>query len=253
MTAPSWMRKFHKAPSDSRMPLFIFPHAGAGASAYRTLSKLASTEFDVVIFQYPGRQDRAAEPALSNLSDVAAGAFAEFVDSEYNNGEPFMTFGHSMGAVVSFEFARLAERAGIPQQQATLSAAVAPSRGQFRPPAPTDDEELLDHLAELEGTGADVLASRELMRMTLPVLKADHAASDAYRCPQDVTVATRIHAIGGDNDPIVALADLNGWRNHSHDVEVTIFDGGHFYLNDHLPEIVDILVADANVPARSLR
>ncbi|MDL9937472.1 alpha/beta fold hydrolase [Gordonia sp. ABSL1-1] len=250
MAPTGWIRKFHKTTPDATIPLLIFPHAGAGASSYRALSKLLSAHFDVIIFQYPGRQDRVAEPPCTDLADIAAGAFAEFQTSEYNNGVPFMTFGHSMGAVVSFQFARLAEAAGVAQRQATLSAAVAPCRGAFRPPAPTGDEELLDHLASLEGTGADVLASRELMRMTLPVLKADHAAADAFRCPQDITIATRIHAIGGDADPLVTLADLNGWRTHASDVEVTIFDGGHFYLNDHLEEITELLVQDAALPAQ---
>lgn len=250
MAKPGWIRKFHKTSPEVTTPMLIFPHAGAGASTYRELSKLLSTDFDVIVFQYPGRQDRVAEPPMTDLADIAAGAFTEFEASEYNNGVPFMTFGHSLGGVTSFEFARLAEAAGLPQHQATISAAVAPSRGAFRPPAPTDDEELLDHLVSLEGTGADVLASRELMRLTLPVLKADHAAADAYRCPQDVRISTRIHALGGDSDPLVGLADLNAWRNHSPDVEVTVFDGGHFYVNDHLRDVADLLVADAATPAR---
>ncbi|GAB17603.1 putative thioesterase [Gordonia effusa NBRC 100432] len=249
MDKPGWIRKFHKPDVDARIPLLIFPHAGAGASAYRSLSKALSAHFDVIIFQYPGRQDRLAEPPLEDLADIAAGAFAEFRASSYNRGVPIMTFGHSMGAVTSFEFVRLAEAAGIPVRQVTLSAAVAPCRHEFRPPSPTDDEELLDHMAALQGTGNDVLASRELMRMALPVLKADHAAADAYRCPLDVKIATRIHALGGDSDPIVALADLNGWRQHSDDVEVTVFDGGHFYLNEHLEDIVELLAEDAREQA----
>ncbi|GAA5066835.1 thioesterase II family protein [Nocardia callitridis] len=245
MHKPGWIRKFHKSDSPQRTPLLIFPHAGAGASAYRKLSKVLSAHFDVIVFQYPGRQDRASEPPLTSLPDIAAGAFAEFSSSVYHRGDPIITFGHSMGALVSFEFVRLAEAAGIPVRQATISAAVAPSRAAFRQRPPTEDEALLDHLATLEGTGSDVLASRELMRMALPVVKADHLASDAYTCPENVRIATRVHAIGGDQDPIVELADLHGWRKHSDDVEVTVFEGGHFYLNDHLDTMADLLAEHA--------
>lgn len=108
-----WIRQFHKPESPDAPLLLIFPHAGAGASAYRTLSKASSANFNVLVFQYPGRQDRAGEPALPTLSDIAAGAFAEFQSSEHNRRVPIHTFGHSMGAVVSFEFARLAEVAGL--------------------------------------------------------------------------------------------------------------------------------------------
>ncbi|GAA5082323.1 thioesterase II family protein [Nocardia iowensis] len=242
---PGWIRKFHKPDSPGRLPLLIFPHAGAGASAYRALSKAFSAHYDVIIFQYPGRQDRAKEPALTSLQDIAAGAFGEFRMSEYNRDEPIIAFGHSMGALVSFEFVRLALAAGVDVRQLTVSAAVAPSRAEYRTPTPEDDDELLDHLIMLEGINSDVLASREIMRMSLPAIKADHKASEAYRCPANVRVGTRIHAIGGDRDPIVSMADLHGWHQHGDDVEVTMFEGGHFYLNNHVEAMAELLAKDA--------
>ncbi|WP_068276691.1 thioesterase II family protein [Aldersonia kunmingensis] len=242
---PGWIRKFHKPDSPERLPLLIFPHAGSGASAYRELSKALSAHYDVIIFQYPGRQDRVKEPALASLPEIAAGAFAEFQASGYNRGVPVVTFGHSMGAMVSFEFVRLATAAGIDVRQATVSAAVPPSRGAFRKRTPDDDDELLDHLAMLEGIDSDVMASREIMRMSLPAIKADHKAAEAYTCPPDIRIGTRIHAIGGDRDPIVSMADLHGWHNHGENVEVTMFEGGHFYLNSHIDALAEILSKQA--------
>lgn len=242
---PGWIRQFHKPSSPSRLPLLIFPHAGSGASAYRALSKAFSANFDVIIFQYPGRQDRVKEPPLTSLQDIAAGAFAEFQKSPYNRGVPIVVFGHSMGAMVSFEFTQLALAAGIDVRQLTVSAAVAPSRAAFRKPTPEDDDELLDHLIKLEGINSDVLASKEIMRMSLPAIKADHKASEAYRCDQTTRVATRIHAIGGDRDPIVSMADLHGWHQHGSDVEITIFEGGHFFTNNHVDALAELLAKQA--------
>ena len=64
-----------------------------------------------------------------------------------------------------------------------------------------------------------MIADPELMMMTLPVIKADHQAVEAYSCAERVQVAARIHVIGGDQDPIVTLADLYGWREHTDDVD----------------------------------
>ena len=69
------------------------------------------------------------------------------------------------------------------------------------------------------------------MRLALPVIKADYQAFDAYSCADDVKVATPIHAMGGDQDPYITLGDLYGWGKHTDTVKVTMFDGGHFYLN----------------------
>ncbi len=236
-----WIRQFHAPESPDSAPLLIFPHAGAGASTYRALSKALCATFDVVVVQYPGRQDRAAEPALGSLPEIAAGAFAEFAGQ--HRGAPIATFGHSMGGWVSFEFVRLAEAAGIEVAALTASATVAPCRAADKPPHPTDDESLLHHLAALEGTDSAVFADSGLMRLTLPVIKADYRACDAYSCPDDVRIAAPIRAIGGDQDPIITLGDLYAWGRHSDDVAVTVFDGGHFFLNDHVDAVAQLLAA----------
>jgi len=238
-----WIRQFHQPESPESLPLLVFPHAGAGASAYRTFSKVLSTKFTVIIFQYPGRQDRAAEPALGSLPEIAAGAFEEFSASEHNRGIPIVTFGHSMGGWVAFEFVRIAEARGIDVRQLSVSAAVAPCNAINKPPHPRSDAEILEHLANLEGTNSDVFGNRELMKLALPVIKADYQACDAYSRSADVKIATPVHAIGGDQDPIVTLGDLYGWGKHTETVEVTMFDGGHFFLNEHIDRIAELLAA----------
>ncbi|OBF19856.1 thioesterase II family protein [Mycobacterium kubicae] len=240
-----WIRQFHKPDSPDNPPLLVFPHAGAGASAYRHFSKALSKNFNVIVFQYPGRQDRAAEAPLATLPEIAEGAFSEFVHSEHNRGVPIVTFGHSMGGWVAFEFVRLAESNGVAVRRLNVSASVAPSNATAKPPHPKSDDDILNYLAALEGTDSDVFANRELMRLALPVIKADYHASDVYFRDEDVKVTTPILAIGGDQDPIVTLGDLYGWGKHTGEVEVTMFDGGHFYLNEHLDAVAELIASGA--------
>lgn len=240
-----WIRQFHKPDLPESLPLLVFPHAGAGASAYREFSKALSKKFKVIVFQYPGRQDRAAEALLGSLTAIAAGAFGEFSTSDHNRGVPIVTFGHSMGALVAFEFVRIAEATGIDVRQLNVSATVAPCHTAAKPPHPTDEEDLLNHLLALEGTDTDVFANREVMKLTLPVVKADFAAFDAYCCAETVKVAAPIHAMGGDQDPYVTLGDLYGWGQHTDTVKVTMFDGGHFYVNQHIEAIAELLASCA--------
>ncbi|MGW4249570.1 thioesterase II family protein, partial [Nocardia sp. NPDC004722] len=123
----------------------------------------------------------------------------------------------------------------------------SPGRAAELPPHPSDDDEILDHLGRLDGTGADVLGSREVMRMALPVVKADYRAFDAYVCAPDVRVQARIHVLGGVEDPFVTPRDLYGWAGHSaHEIDVTVFDGGHFYLNEHTDGIAELLAPSLN-------
>lgn len=244
-----WIRQFHNPDSPDRPLLLVFPHAGSGASAYRDFSKVLSSQFTVVVFQYPGRQDRAGEAPLLSLPEIAAGAFDEFSRSDHNRGVPIVAFGHSMGALIAFEFVRIAESSGLDVRRLNVSAAVPPCHVAAKPPHPTDDEEILNHLATLEGTQADVFADRELMRLALPVIKADYQAFDSYDCADSVKVAVPIQAMGGDRDPYVTLGDLYGWGKHTDTVSVTMFDGGHFYLADHIGAVAELLTTSCEQTA----
>ncbi|MEV0252307.1 alpha/beta fold hydrolase [Nocardia sp. NPDC050712] len=246
-----WLRQFQKPHSDSLPPLIVFPHAGSGASAYRVFGKHLAEFFDVVVVQYPGRQDRAREAAAETLPELAAGAFAAFRDSAHHRDLPITVFGHSMGSIVAFEFVRLAEAAGLDIRLLATSAATAPALIADLPGHPTDDEGLLDHMGALNGTGSEVLASRDVLRMALPVMKADYRAFDAYSCPADVRIAAPVRVFGGDEDPFVAPRDLYSWSQHTGEpVEVTLFEGGHFYLNEHIEGIAELLVP---APSSALR
>ncbi|MFI9406407.1 thioesterase II family protein [Nocardia sp. NPDC052316] len=241
-----WIRKFHKPAAADSAPLVVFPHAGAGASTYRAFSKRLSDDFDVVIVQYPGRQDRAAEPLAASCAELAAGALAEFLESPCHRGVPITVFGHSVGAMVAFEFVRQAEAAGVSVALLGASSAVAPALVAQTPPLPTEDDALLERLVALNGTGAEVLANREIIRLTLPVLKADYRAFDNYVCGPEVRVAARIEAIGGADDEFVTAAELRPWVRHSsRGGAVTLFDGGHFYLHDHIDGIAELLSSAA--------
>lgn len=240
-----WIRQFHKPESPDSPPLLIFPHAGSGASAYRAYSKVLSSTFDVAVLQYPGRQDRAAEAPLASLDEIAAGAFEEFATSEFNRDVPVTAFGHSMGGWVAFEFVRAAESRGVAVRRLAVSAAVAPCNAAAKPSHPTSDEDILHHLSALEGTSSDVFGNSDLIRLALPVIKADYRACDAYERTPDAKIAAPVLAMGGDEDPIVTLGDLYGWGKHTDAVEVTMFSGGHFFLNSHVDAVTELLTAGA--------
>ena len=88
----SWVRRFHTA-ADTAVRLVCFPHAGGSATWYFPLSRALSPETEVLAVQYPGRQDRRAEPCvddLDRLADLVAHELRGWTD------RPFALFGHTV-------------------------------------------------------------------------------------------------------------------------------------------------------------
>src|SRR5690606_25501676 len=100
-----WVRRFHPAP-DGEVTVVCFPHAGGSAGYFAPLSARLTPRAEVLALQYPGRQDRRFEPALTSVGELVEG-IVEALSG--HTGRPLVFFGHSMGATLAFETARRLE------------------------------------------------------------------------------------------------------------------------------------------------
>lgn len=123
-----WFRRFGD-PEPDALRLICFPHAGGAASAYRPLSRQLKPHIEVRAVQYPGRQDRRHEPPAAGIRELAAVVAGKLEDDD--GAAPFAFFGHSMGALVAYETARLLEQRG-PDHPAGSSCRPAPHPGRRR-------------------------------------------------------------------------------------------------------------------------
>ncbi|WP_197380067.1 thioesterase II family protein [Mycolicibacterium mengxianglii] len=233
-----WIKRF---PGCGEGAIVVFPHAGGAAAAYRTFgSALAAGGADTYIVQYPQRAERLRHPAMNSIEELAAELFDA---GEWRAAGPLRLFGHCMGALVAFEFARLADDRGVPVTHLWASASHAPCVVAASARVPTTDRELLADMVALGGTDPRLLADEDFLDLLLPSVRADYRAWNRYSRDADVTITADIHAIGGEGDHRVAREPLQQWQCHtSGQFSLELFAGGHFYLNDH----VDTLVTQVN-------
>jgi medium-chain acyl-[acyl-carrier-protein] hydrolase len=157
---------------------------------------------------------------------------------------PYALFGHSMGALLSFELARELRRQGLPAPRHLF---VSGRRAPHLPPARRGlhllpDGEFLEELRRLEGTPAEFFAEAELVQLALPALRADFELCDAYVYAPDSPLACPVTALGGTSDPGVAADDLDAWREHTTgDFRRHLLPGGHFYLLDAGPALAGLI------------
>ncbi|WP_431039380.1 thioesterase II family protein [Streptomyces sp. P6-2-1] len=237
-----WLRRFSESPAGAP-PLICFPHAGGAASSFVSLSRALAPHAEVLAVQYPGRQDRYRERTVASISGLAD-AVVRALGPDLPAGCAF--FGHSMGAAVAFEVARRYEsRPGAKGPvHLYLSACRAPFLRETDTFRPREDGEILAELRQLSGTAQAILADAEVLGMALPALRADYRAIDAYRAPREARVDCPFTVLVGDADPIVPVHDAAAWRAHSRaGTEVTVFEGGHFYLDGHTEALAALIRA----------
>ncbi|MCZ4095976.1 thioesterase II family protein [Streptomyces sp. H39-C1] len=239
-TSNQYIRRYHTALAGTPR-LVCFPHAGGSASFYFPVSQALAPDIDVLVVQYPGRQDRRKEPLIDTIAELADRVFEdlrEFAD------EPLTFFGHSMGATVAFEVARRMADAGLPAPARLIaSARRAPSRTRADRVHQKDDEGLITELRRLSGTDSRVLGNEEIMRLAIPSIRNDYKAVETYRADAGVRIDCPVTVFVGDDDPTTTLAEAAAWSDHTTGAcELQVFPGGgHFYLADRPKEVLDAI------------
>lgn len=230
----------------ARATVLCFPHAGGAASHYRAWAVEAPWDVEFAVVQYPGREDRYAEAAPTDMADLVRGLAAELL-SEASAGPcpPTVLFGHSMGAAVAYEVARLLAAADRPPAHLVVSGRPAPALSRAGSVHLGTDEDLVRDLRRLGGTGSGVLADTALMTAVLPTIRRDYRLIETYRPLPGVPLRTPVTVLRGDRDPEVDAAEADAWREATAGpCRTQVFPGDHFYLESHREQIVALLVAE---------
>ena len=142
---------------------------------------------------------------------AAATALEPFLDL------PIALFGHSVGAIASFELAhRLVDQFGVTVRHLFVSGARAPQfpRNRHRIHDLPEDE-FITELKRLNGTPPEVLENPELMRMISTTLRADFAIAETYSSSNPPPLNCPITAFGGLDDATVSREELEAWKIHT--------------------------------------
>lgn len=237
---------FVMPPVEASGQLFCFPYAGGGTSTYRSWQKSLKQVAAVIPAQLPGREARTGEAPIEEIK-VLVTALADAMEPLLSERSVF--FGHSMGAGIAFELAReLRRRGGRLPRALLVSAARAPQyrRHPVQGPEP-DDEALLAQIRRLGGIPDSVLESGAVMKMLLPLLKADTRMYRAYRYEDEAPLEIPIRAYGGLADANVEERHLQDWSEQTTaGFRMRWFAGGHFYLQSSADLFLQQLEADLN-------
>jgi medium-chain acyl-[acyl-carrier-protein] hydrolase len=243
MTARTPWLAIHKPNSRAAVRLFCFPYAGGGDSIFREWPEVLPDTIEVCPVQLPGRGARASEPPFTQVSPLvqaASVALAPRLD------KPFALFGHSMGAVISFELARQLRRDyALQPVHLFVSGRCSPQTVDKRSARDLSDSELVEVLLRFNGTPKEAFEDPELLQLILPVIRADFTVGKSYTYAPEPPLDCAITVFGGLLDPTTDRDCIEGWREHTKGrFLVRMFPGDHFFLNTMRSLLLEAIIRD---------
>ena len=212
------------------LPLFCLPHAGGGASVFRTwLGRLPGVA--VLPVQPPGRETRLREEPFTQMDPLAA----ELADVilEVAGSRPYAIYGHSLGALVAFETVRAIRHLGAPQPlHLFLSGCVAPHHacdddGESIATASLPD--LVRKLRELGGTPEWLLNDPSVLDMIVPPIRADFRVKESYAYRPQPPLDVPVTVLASTDDPRAPHHLQDRWRDQTAaPFRLRTLSGGHF-------------------------
>lgn len=226
--AHSWLRRPSPRPG-ARLRLLCFPHAGAGAGAFRHWAAALPPTVELVVVQYPGREDRIDEPPVDDFAAVVDAVTAEL---PAYTALPYALFGHSMGAALAHEVAVAARDRGLAGPTALLvSGREAPTRIRPADVHTRDDAGLCAELVRVGGMAPELLAHAELRDLVLPVVRNDYRLIETYVPTAHAPLGCPVTALIGADDPEVDRVEAQAWAAVSTGpFRLRTFPGDHFFL-----------------------
>jgi medium-chain acyl-[acyl-carrier-protein] hydrolase len=237
----SWVTYPQPRPQ-AKQRLFCFSFAGGRALNFRPWFESFPKMIEICPVEYPGRGSQMGSQPFTELKplvEAIASALIPHLD------KPFAFFGHSMGALVSFELTHLLKsESSLTPSHLFVSACRAPQLPPTRKPIYNlPESELKAELRRFNGTPEAVLENSELMEILLPILRADFAVVDTYVYTHKPPLECPIIVFGGLQDQVVSYAQLAAWQEQAvAPVLLKMFKGDHFFLHSDQTALVQSIL-----------
>ena len=219
-----------KSNPKTRLRLFCFPYAGGSAFIFRNWQDYLPATIQICPIEFPGHSSRLMENPLDDV-DVLVRTISSEIKPWLDL--PFAFFGHSLGALVSFELAHFLRReyARFPSHL-IVSGRQAPPIPERSPKYALVEADLIAELSRLGGTPKDILENAEMLELLLPTIRADLKMDETYHYQALEPLECPITVFGGLQDPETTSEDLTAWQEQTkNSFSLKMFSGNHFFID----------------------
>ncbi|MDT4332338.1 thioesterase II family protein [Methylomonas sp. MED-D] len=211
------------------MELFAFPFAGGNEHCYRELGN-SLTGIRLNVLPLPGRGSLMSRPCISCSEEMADYLFERIKDSLQR---PYAFFGHSMGAFIAYMLCRKIDSENMPlPKKLILSGRRAPSVIEDEPKHKMPSQRFRQVLRELGGIPDAVWRDEEIMSLFEPIIRSDFQMIETYCHQKQNALDIPVHLFLGRYDNVSDEQALAWQLETLQPIDITYFDGGHFYFKD---------------------
>jgi medium-chain acyl-[acyl-carrier-protein] hydrolase len=231
----------HTFSGAARIRLLCFPYAGGSAQIFRGWQDELPGEIEVSPVHLPGRGRRSREKPFSELlplAEVLADALLSHLD------KPYALFGHSIGAIIAFELARVLRREGGPLPLYLFVSGCRAPQFTFTRHRTHDlpGAELIRELRRLNGTPETILESPAMLQFFLPMIRSDLQMVQTYSYVAEPPLSCPISAFGGLQDFDETTEMLSAWREQTTaSFHFQMFAGDHFFLRSEQRDLLQAI------------
>ncbi|MBD3557360.1 thioesterase [Planktothrix sp. FACHB-1355] len=247
-----WFRIFAPRP-EAICRLFCFHYAGGGASMFHSWLRHLPEDIEMVAVQLPGRENRFLETPVKNLGDLIKKLYSETAPLLH---KPFIVFGHSMGALIGFEWTHyLAENQKQTPERLIVSGRQSPHLPRKFPPIHhLPEEEFIREIVKFDGIPAEILNDVELRALFFPTLRADLEMCEKYVFREKAKLKVPISVYGGKTDAGVNEKELAAWERVTENYAgLKLFEGDHFYFRNSREAFLNSFAEELEAAVKNMR
>ena len=223
--------------------LIAFPFAGGSSFSYTSWLPYLDRDVHLHTFEPRGHGRNMKQEWYHSFEEEVEDAFG-FVKACGTGGEPYVLFGHSMGAYILYEVYKKILGEGLRMPLGMIySGNVAPHMNGYdktrKDVRTLNDTEFAAYVKADGGVSDEILDVPEIREVYMPIIRNDYILIQGYEFDGTIRPFSDNIAVFYGKEDRIPLEFLTPWQKYTtKKAEISGFNGGHMFISSEAKDVV---------------